>query len=53
MLAGLKSRDNVYSPPPVSDKKTLPEALKIILDHLKNTIYEKARKKFCDYVLST
>jgi len=44
---------NAYSYPPVSDKKELPEALKIILDHLKNTIYEKAGKEFCDYVLST
>jgi hypothetical protein len=41
-----------YSHPSVSDKEELPEALKIILNHLKNTTYENAGKKFCDYVLS-
>ncbi len=42
---------NAYSHPSVSDKKELPEALKIILDHLQKTIYQKAGKNIRDYVL--
>lgn len=42
---------NAYNHHSVSDKKDLPEALKIILDHLQNTIYQKAGKNICDYVL--
>jgi hypothetical protein len=42
---------NAYSHPSVSDKKELPEALKIILDHLQKTIYQKSGKNIRDYVL--
>lgn len=42
---------NAYNHPPVSDRKDLPEALKIILDHLQNTIYQTAGKNIRDYVL--
>src|SRR5580700_1034291 len=43
---------NPNNHPSVSDKKELPEALKIILDHLENTIYQKAGKNIRDYVLT-
>ena len=43
---------NEYSHPSV-DEKELSEALKIILDHLQNTIYQKEGKNIRDYVLST
>jgi hypothetical protein len=42
---------NAYSHPSVSDTKDLPEALKIILDHLQNTIYQTAGKDISRYVL--
>ncbi len=44
---------NAYNHPSVNDKKDLPEALKIILNHLQNTIYQRAAKNIRDYVLST
>jgi hypothetical protein len=40
-----------YNHPPVGDKKELPEALTIILDHLQSTIYNKAGENICDFVL--
>jgi hypothetical protein len=42
---------NAYSHPPIDDQKVLPEALKIILDHLQSTIYDKASKKLRDCVM--
>ena len=43
---------NAYPPhPSVDDRTVLPEALKVILDHLQDTIYDKASKKLRDYVL--
>jgi hypothetical protein len=42
---------NAYTHSSVSDKEDLPEALKIILDHLQNTIYQKAGKSIRAYVL--
>jgi len=42
---------NEYSHPSVDYKKELPEVLKIMLDHLQNTIYQKAGKNIRDYVL--
>lgn len=44
---------NASGHPSIGDKKELPEALEIILDHLQNTIYQKAGKNIRDYVLST
>jgi len=43
---------NDYSHPSIDEKK-LSEALKIILDHLQNTIYQNAGKNIRDYVLTT
>jgi hypothetical protein len=37
--------------PSVDDQTVLREALKVILDHLQDTIYDKASKKLRDYVL--
>jgi len=37
--------------PSVDDRTVLPQALKIILDHLQNTIYDKACKNIRDCVL--
>jgi len=42
---------NAYTHPPVDDQTVLPKALKIILDHLQDTIYDKASKKIRDCVL--
>ena len=42
---------NAYNHPSVDDRTVLPEALKIILDHLQNTIYDRARIKIRDCVL--
>ena len=42
---------NAYGHPPVEDRTVLPKALKIILDHLQDTIYDKASKKIRDCVL--
>ena len=41
---------NEYNHPNV-DEKVLAEALKIILDHLQDTIYDEASKSIRDYVL--
>jgi hypothetical protein len=43
---------NAYNHPPVSDKKELPEALRIIVNHLQKTVYEKAGKNIRDFVLT-
>jgi hypothetical protein len=37
--------------PSVDDQTVLREALKVILDHLQDTIYDKESKKLRDYVL--
>jgi hypothetical protein len=42
---------NAYNHPSVDDKKILPKTLKIILDHLQTTIYQKAGKNIRDCVL--
>ena len=42
---------NAYNHPSVSARKELPDAIKIIVDHLQNTIYKKAGKNIRDYVL--
>jgi len=42
---------NAYAHPSVDDETVLPGVLKIILDHLQGTIYDKASKKLPDYVL--
>ena len=42
---------NAYTHPPVDDGTVLPKALKIVLDHLQGTIYDKASQKIRDYVL--
>jgi hypothetical protein len=42
---------NAYNHPSVSDRKELPDAIKIIVDHLQNTIYNKAGENIRDYVL--
>jgi hypothetical protein len=42
---------NAYTHPSLDDRTVLPEALKIILNHLQDTIYDKASKKLRDYVL--
>jgi len=43
---------NEYSHPSVSDRKELPEALRKIVKHLQNSIYQKAGKGVPDYPLS-
>jgi hypothetical protein len=43
---------NEYSHPSVSDRKELPEALRKIVRHLQNSIYQKAGKGVPDYPLS-
>lgn len=40
-----------YNHPSVDDRTVLPEALKIVLDHLQETIYDEAGKKLREYVL--
>jgi hypothetical protein len=42
---------NAYNHPSVDDRAVLPEALKIILDHLQSTIYDKASIKLRDNLL--
>jgi hypothetical protein len=42
---------NAYNHPSVDDRTVIPKALKIVLDHLQNTIYNKASKHIRDYVL--
>jgi hypothetical protein len=42
---------NAYNHPSVDDRTVLPEVLKIVLDHLQNTIYKKAGENIRDYVL--
>jgi hypothetical protein len=42
---------NAYNHPSVDDRKVLPEALKIILNHLQNTIYDKVSINIRDCVL--
>jgi hypothetical protein len=42
---------NAYTHASVDDQTVLPEALKIILDHLQRTIYDKASKNIRDCVL--
>ena len=42
---------NSYAHPSVCDRTALPEALKVILDHLQDTVYRKASKTLRDCVL--
>ena len=42
---------NAYDHPSVDDRTVLPKALKIVLDHLQGTIYDKASQKIRDCVL--
>ena len=44
---------NEYSHPHVGDRKELPAALAIVLNHLQDTIYEQAGKRVQDYVLKS
>ena len=42
-----------YNHPAVSDRKELPDALTIVLNHLQETIYNRAGKKVRDCVLKS
>lgn len=42
---------DAYTHASVDDQTVLPEALRIILDHLQETIYDNASKRILDYVL--
>jgi len=43
---------NAYRHPSVDDRTVLPEVLRIVLDHLQKTIYDKASKNVRDSVLT-